>query len=151
MKRVALALAVFAVGGMMACDSDGGLLPYTPTAPAEAPAVAPGPVQTPAPGPLTAPPGNGAPSLSIRTLPKEHTGPRPFDLVVRMCESSDPDQDHLNYLYKWGDNEKDYEEHAGFCSMTHTYRKAGRYRATFCVDDGYPDHQVCDDFRVTVQ
>jgi hypothetical protein len=146
MKRAALVLAACCLA-MAGCDDDDDDNRRI-TTPAVAPPVIEGPANPqPPPG---APADNSAPSLSLRFT--DRTGPAPLTLTVRMCESSDPDRDHLNYLYKWGDGSgPEYHEHAGFCSLSHTYRRVGRHRAIFCVDDGWSDHRVCDDFFVTVQ
>ena len=149
MKRAALVLAAccLVLGGCDGDDDDDD--DRLPTAPAEAPVPTEGPAN-PQP-PTSAPAGNSAPTLSLRLSPKVTTGAAPFDLHARMCESSDPDNDNLNFKYLWGDGSREYHEHNAPCAITHRYTRAGRYRAIFCTDDGWSDHEVCDHVIVTVQ
>jgi hypothetical protein len=137
MKSAALVLAACCLA-FVACDDDDDDDDYTPTAPAVAPVPVAGALNPPVNGP---PAGNRAPTLVVRTRTNGN------NLHVDMCSSNDPDNDNLNYKYLWGDGTRQYEEHAGFCAQTHSYG-GGRRRVIVCVDDGWPVHEVCDNFIV---
>jgi hypothetical protein len=144
MKRAAALVLAASCLFLSACDDDDDDDGFSPTAPAVAPEPLPGALNPPLPAPLRAPSHNRAPTLVVRTRVNGTT------LHVDMCSSSDLDNDNLNYKYLWGDGTRQYEEHAGFCAQSHTYGAGiGRRRVIVCVDDGWPDHEVCDNFFVT--
>jgi hypothetical protein len=146
MRTAALVLAAAALL-FVACDDDddGDDDDRLTSATATAPVPAAGP-QNPPPPPA-APPGNSAPTLDLRVSQNVQSDGS-IVLTVDMCRSSDPDRDHLNYKYLWGDGTRQYEEHAGFCAQRHVYDGATRRRVIACVDDGWWNHEVCDNFTV---
>lgn len=92
-------------------------------------------------------PPNGPPFGGFYVKPNPPSGPAPLAVEFNMCNFGDPDNDRLEFSYVFGDG----TTFSGFCRATHKYKVAGSFAAKVCLTDGYPGHQRCNNYTVSVR
>ena len=146
-----------AAGAVAVANSSDDDPPTTTSPAATAPPTTAVPVTTvpptTAPPPTTTPPGatNRPPVGSFRVSPNPPAGKAPLTVTFNMCQSTDPDDDPLQFSFNFGDGRRDQ----GFCRMDHTYTGTTvralvdqTYNARICVTDGVEGHEQCKEYAV---
>jgi len=145
-----------AAGAVAVANSSSDDSPTTTSPPATAPPTTAVPVTTVPPTTVpstTMPPGsvNRPPVGSFRISPNPPSGKAPLTVNFNMCQSTDPDNDPLEFTFNFGDGRTD----RGFCRMDHTYTGSSvraaadrTYNPRICVTDGVEGHEQCKDYTV---
>ncbi len=97
--------------------------------------------------PAPSPANNVAPLPRFKINPNPPSGKAPLTVDFNACMTTDPEGDRILFIFDVGDGP--YESH--HCRREHTYRTAGRYNTSICVNDGFAGHaDQCQTYTVSV-